>query len=148
MERFFQIPPLFQHTREVVLSGLVFLVLGHYKLIWIYMIAGGCVNAVLVKVLKQLIKQKRPSEAGKSGYGMPSSHSSSVCFFAMFLSLMAWESYDSMWSTCSCCCLLVFAILASAWRVQSNHHSFAQVAVGGMIGATNGSVLYSYIRRL
>mmetsp|Transcript_5880 Transcript_5880/g.9694 ORF Transcript_5880/g.9694 Transcript_5880/m.9694 type:complete len:227 (-) Transcript_5880:80-760(-) len=56
----------------------------------LYYAITGILNSAISKILKKLIKQPRPPAAKKSGYGMPSSHSQSILFFATVLVLRVW----------------------------------------------------------
>ncbi|MBW0512789.1 hypothetical protein O181_052504 [Austropuccinia psidii MF-1] len=63
------------------------------------------------KLLKKYIRQPRPNESNRQTYGMPSTHSSSISFFAVYLFL-------------SCLLLPVHYKIRSAFSF--NHHQFNQ----------------------
>lgn len=50
-----------------------------------YLLVGGIANAALSKVLKYTLRCPRPELSAKHGYGMPSSHSQSMCYFVHVL---------------------------------------------------------------
>jgi dolichyldiphosphatase len=58
-----------------------------------YYVVGGIVNSIISKVLKSIIKQPRPVEANKEGYGMPSSHAQALFYFSTVLSLKSSEYF-------------------------------------------------------
>ncbi|GAA5893280.1 uncharacterized protein JCM6883_007619 [Sporobolomyces salmoneus] len=78
-----------KHTQSVVTTLTVFFVLRIRTVHAVYFGAGTLVAAFSAKVLKKCIKQPRPEGAKKfeKTYGMPSTHSSSISFFGVYLSL-------------------------------------------------------------
>ena len=60
-----------------------------------YFLAGAVVNAVLSKILKRAIKIPRPELSSKPGYGMPSSHAQSMCYFLALLSVKRHFLFDA-----------------------------------------------------
>lgn len=52
-----------------------------------YYILCGVINSITSKALKSIIRQPRPKESKKPGYGMPSSHAQSISFFTCVLCL-------------------------------------------------------------
>ncbi|KAI8059134.1 phosphatidic acid phosphatase type 2/haloperoxidase [Gongronella butleri] len=93
-----------------------------------YVALGAVFAAIVGKVLKRVWRQPRPH--GQAGYGMPSTHSQGIMFFAAY-SHCAMPSHD--WVVLV---LSLFA-LALAWsRVQLGYHTFQQVLVGSLIGVS------------
>ncbi|GAA6061391.1 hypothetical protein JCM10212_000651 [Sporobolomyces blumeae] len=80
-----------QHTQFVVTSLTVFFILRIRTVHSVYFGAGTLVAAFTAKLLKKCIKQPRPEGAKKyeRTYGMPSTHSSSIAFFGVYLSLIS-----------------------------------------------------------
>lgn len=58
----------------------------------VYYVASGVFNAFLSKVIKAIVKEPRPVESKKPGYGMPSSHSQSIFYFASVLTVILLRS--------------------------------------------------------
>ncbi|KAH9460253.1 hypothetical protein MJO29_004202 [Puccinia striiformis f. sp. tritici] len=50
--------------------------------------AGALVCTVTAKILKRLLRQPRPIESTKKSFGMPSTHSSSITYFGIYLLLV------------------------------------------------------------
>lgn len=78
-----------------------------------YYIFAGIFNSILSKLIKNIVKQPRPTSSPKSGYGMPSSHAQSIFFFVTVLLAMAYKY-------CSLAAVVVAAIALysyaySAW---------------------------------
>ncbi len=79
----------------------------------VYYVCGGVVNSILSKILKTMIRQPRPLESKKPGFGMPSSHSQSILYFATIMSI---KIYGLKWRSLSgylCIgCLLFYSYTA------------------------------------
>jgi membrane-associated phospholipid phosphatase len=99
-----------------------------------YIIGGGLLNGALSKVLKRSIRQSRPTGSTKKGYGMPSSHAQSLFYFATVLAIMDEPVLTPVMKTCA----IIYAVVASSWRVTSGLHSSAQTAVGAILGCGMG----------
>lgn len=86
---------LLEELLEIVGSSAKYVVSGTTAVViiannsWIplYYISAAVGNAVFGKVIKSIIRQPRPSNSPKSGYGMPSSHAQSLFFFFSATSL-------------------------------------------------------------
>ncbi|GAA6008898.1 hypothetical protein JCM11491_003825 [Sporobolomyces phaffii] len=78
-----------QNTQSIVTTMTVFFVLRIRTVHAAYFGVGTLVAAFSAKVLKKCIKQPRPAGSKKyeKTYGMPSTHSSSISFFGVYLSL-------------------------------------------------------------
>ena len=92
---------------------------------------------VIVKILKRLIKQKRPSQKLKSDYGMPSTRGAVISFIATYLILIIKNlSLETK----------IFAgifVLTSCYiKYYLKEHSIEQLLVGGSIGVITGYILY------
>ena len=113
----------------------------------LFFIIMGVFNAILSKVLKNIIKQPRPLSSAKPGYGMPSSHAQSLFYFSTVLSLTFFRSALSskslaIVSVFSSMMIYIYAILASSWRVVKNLHSVQQTIVGCVIGLITGILAF------
>jgi len=89
-------------------------------------------NAVVVKVLKKLLRQPRPPHSPHHGdSGMPSSHAASLFFF----------SSGGEFAEGSQLLLLHMTVAALALhRVRSGHHFVSQVVAGAALGGANGTL--------
>lgn len=70
----------------VSISSVVFIMTSN-SIIPTYYILCGVINSIISKALKSIIRQPRPKESKKPGYGMPSSHAQSISFFTCVLCL-------------------------------------------------------------
>mmetsp|Transcript_16932 Transcript_16932/g.23681 ORF Transcript_16932/g.23681 Transcript_16932/m.23681 type:complete len:189 (+) Transcript_16932:31-597(+) len=115
----------------------IFLIVAYLTLIYsrrqiqtIIMLIGQLANEAANSVLKQHIKESRPEACAHEGYGMPSSHSQFMGFFAAYclISSIRWENNDFIshkvlgnLSIMSLACLVMYS------RVELGYHTFAQV---------------------
>lgn len=115
---------------------------------------GAVLNAVLSKLLKRWLNAARPEGARLADPGMPSSHAQSLFFFAAYLGTALLEASDRTFRDVlgegtadgairlardvSCFAVWCAALGGSLTRVSSGLHTFAQVGVGGGIGAAAG----------
>mmetsp|Transcript_22404 Transcript_22404/g.41721 ORF Transcript_22404/g.41721 Transcript_22404/m.41721 type:complete len:318 (+) Transcript_22404:233-1186(+) len=126
-------------TTSIAVAGTFYAVLCYKR--DAYMVSffvGAICNGILSKVLKKVLKQERPAELdtaamelAPSDNGMPSSHAMSLGFIFTFTALQVpWTALP----------LLAYAVVSLIYRVQSNLHSFDQIAVGAVLGSFNGAL--------
>ncbi|KAL0093448.1 phosphatidic acid phosphatase type 2/haloperoxidase [Phycomyces blakesleeanus] len=114
----------------------------------VYFVVGSVLTAFAAKILKNAIKQPRPSHSSnvrsKISYGMPSSHSQVIAFFAVYIHLAF--SANAIEYSLVRSILVIFVQLTAflvAWsRVELGHHSLPQVLVGSVLGATIALLWY------
>ena len=122
-------------------------------------ISGAILNALLSKLLKQLINQARPEGARLADPGMPSSHAQSLGYFATYLSLVAiratWHTQllparvpAGLAKAAAVCALLGVGGGAAAHRVRTGLHTWPQIAVGWIVGATSATLWLLYAQPL
>lgn len=100
-------------------------------------------TTLVAKVLKRLIKQPRPdSTTRKTTYGMPSSHSTAISYFAMYLQCVVFNQ-DSLLLTAGSVLLFIFSLAVIWSRVQLGHHTQAQVIAGTCLGACMAFLFFS-----
>ena len=106
------------------------------------------------KILKRFIRQPRPELSHKKTYGMPSTHSSSIAFFGVYLSLCIWNikphhrllfrAFSRHGDRDDFSPLVRLLLTASVlygsasvcWsRVRLTHHTPAQVIAGAAVGS-------------
>ncbi|EGE07479.1 dolichyldiphosphatase [Trichophyton equinum CBS 127.97] len=132
------------------------LIISYVSLCWatreveiIFMLAGQLSCEVLNFGLKRLIKQERPNQMNGKGYGMPSSHSQFMGYFAVFFSLFLLvrhtpsasirSGYLSMLECVGLSLLACAGALAVALsRIYLNYHTPQQVMAGAAIGVAYG----------
>lgn len=104
-----------------------------------YYIFGSVLNGVVSKCLKNIIKQPRPPQSDKGGYGMPSSHTQSFFFFLTALTSNSSRFLSAKLSALLFTAILVYSCAASYWRVVTGVHTFSQTVVGAVVGILFGS---------
>ena len=127
-------------TKSVVTSAAITSILYSRTLKPFYYVAMGVVNAFLSKLLKQLIRQPRPTQNSNSvtEYGMPSSHAQSLFYFTTVI-IANFRSNSILISS-----VLMYSILAASWRVVSGLHSLEQTIFGSLVGAVFGLFTFKY----
>ncbi|KAF9464683.1 hypothetical protein BDZ94DRAFT_1161591 [Collybia nuda] len=109
-----------------------------------YFAVGAVSCSLSVKLLKRAIRQPRPSgpHQKKTSYGMPSTHSASITYFATYIPLACiyLPLHPSLPSNApgirilSSLVVLPWATCIVSSRVWLGHHSWPQVAVGASYG--------------
>ncbi|KAF9431992.1 hypothetical protein BGZ76_011440 [Entomortierella beljakovae] len=79
-------------TPLCIICGYVAVVLTSRDLKPLVMFAGQLANELLNLALKHLVKQARPTEYLGDGYGMPSSHSQFMAYFATYMLILMYRS--------------------------------------------------------
>jgi membrane-associated phospholipid phosphatase len=93
-------------------------------------VAGLAATGLVCRAIKNVVRQPRPNAAKNTDFGMPSSHSAALAFFAS-----AAADYAAPGSWAALAAAAGIAIAAAASRVWSREHTVAQVAVGFALGA-------------
>lgn len=134
----------------LVLTAYVAIFLVRRESIYLSAFAGQFITEVLNGMLKNHIKQPRPTDFLGRGFGMPSSHAQFCGFFIAFwtLHLVAhrparraplaqrvdnWVFVALVW---------LFGALTCYSRYHLTYHTRAQVGVGAVLGAAIGFVFY------
>jgi PAP2 superfamily len=127
-------------SSKFFVSGLATIVL-YSTDSWVpmYYIFGSVLNGVVSKCLKNIIKQPRPPQSDKGGYGMPSSHTQSFFFFLTALTSNSSRFLSAKLSALLFTAILVYSCAASYWRVVTGVHTFSQTVVGAVVGILFGS---------
>ncbi|KAI8338490.1 phosphatidic acid phosphatase type 2/haloperoxidase [Chlamydoabsidia padenii] len=121
-------------THIIVPVTTFLLILYTRSIHFIYFVVGSCLNTLFAKGLKRCFRQSRPY--GQPGYGMPSTHSQAIMFFAVYFHCVASNPWLANGVT-------LFA-LAVVWsRVQLKHHTVSQVLVGSLFGALTAVLWYT-----
>ncbi|KAM5490190.1 putative dolichyldiphosphatase [Microsporum audouinii] len=144
------------------------LIISYISLCWatreveiIFMLAGQLSCEVLNFGLKRLIKQERPYQMNGKGYGMPSSHSQFMGYFAVFFTLFLLfrhapsssilSGYISALERVGLASLAcVGATMVAMSRIYLNYHTPEQVLAGSVIGIAYGVVWFEiggYLRK-
>jgi dolichyldiphosphatase len=114
-----------------------------------YVALGGCIAAIVAKILKLIIRQPRPAPSPDAvlpqakGYGMPSSHSQVVAFFGVYLqTVMLYEVQLAPLTFALFVILNGFCCSVFLSRVRLGNHSPSQVAVGEVLGCLIAIIWY------
>jgi PAP2 superfamily len=120
-----------------------------YSKSWIplYYVCGALANGILCKTIKQAVREARPPQSRKKGYGMPSTHAQSFFYFLTVLTLTREKTFAMLpytWlGTAICSLLFVYSLVASYWRVAIGIHTLAQTVVGGLLGTSMAALFFS-----
>ncbi|RIA89468.1 phosphatidic acid phosphatase type 2/haloperoxidase, partial [Glomus cerebriforme] len=102
----------------------------------------------LVSILKQIIRQPRPYHATitiqpssqpaiqkqRKSFGMPSSHSAIIIYFATFITLQLFNVASPLVKLFSFLMVFIIGLLVLWSRVELGHHTTAQVLMGMLLG--------------
>ncbi|PGG97217.1 hypothetical protein AJ79_09300 [Helicocarpus griseus UAMH5409] len=124
------------------------------------MFAGQMLCEAINFLLKRLIREERPAQMFGKGYGMPSSHSQFVAFFALSLTFFLLVRHvpdtstgyspstfaqRAVFSFLACVCAGAVAIS----RIYLNYHTRKQVVAGCAVGVVCGTLWFwfsNYLR--
>ncbi|KAJ1952741.1 hypothetical protein EC988_003387 [Linderina pennispora] len=140
----------FDKTREWTALATLIALLYYHNAAMVHLTLGAVLCAILSKLLKLVIRQKRPTRYnhGKKSYGMPSSHSSAVMYFSTVLSRMLLTEYCSGPPCLEYVLLANFinllALGAALSRVFIGYHTLSQVVAGIMVGIIFGTAWWTY----
>ncbi|KAJ4487974.1 phosphatidic acid phosphatase type 2/haloperoxidase [Lentinula aciculospora] len=111
-----------------------------------YFVSGAVACMIAVKVVKKMIKQERPvmqrpGKKRKKTYGMPSTHSTIITYYATYVFLASLylpihHTLPQSWTTRILPPLIVlpWAALIALSRIWLGHHTLAQVSAGCTFG--------------
>tara|TARA_B100001057_G_scaffold484687_1_gene563156 strand:+ start:783 stop:1133 length:351 start_codon:yes stop_codon:yes gene_type:complete len=93
---------------------------------------------ILIKILKKIIRQKRPIQKEHTDFGMPSTRAGLVFFIASYILLsISSLSFETK------ILIIAFAFCSSLMKVILKVHTIFQITVGGIIGVILGYVFYN-----
>ncbi|KAK4293765.1 hypothetical protein Pmani_033565 [Petrolisthes manimaculis] len=131
-----------------IIVGFVTLILFRRDLHTIMFFAGALLNEVINIVLKNIIGEPRPmTRPGLyTEYGMPSSHSQMMWFFASYSVLffifrlrhISNSMMELMWKVVVAAGVIVAACIVMYSRVYLLYHSWSQVLCGAIVGVVLG----------
>eukprot|EP00890_Picochlorum_soloecismus_P001424 jgi/Picsp_1/2282/NSC_05746-R1_protein len=136
-------------TKWIVSGGVLLILLLKRDEVTCWCVVGGIVAAFTCRALKFAINASRPPQAKKKDPGMPSSHACSLGYLSVFASLVM---LDVSMPTSAAVSLPILGLFLTYLRVLLGYHTFAQVAVGWVLGSTiavawhgAGNLLLSHI---
>ncbi|CAE6445601.1 hypothetical protein RSOLAG22IIIB_09391 [Rhizoctonia solani] len=142
---------LFKETQSLFISATIVLVLLTRAAGIAYFGLGVIVVCMLAKKLKRMIRQPRPVGTDKVTYGMPSTHSAAITFYAVYIILAAnllpihpaWHFPTSPYVR------VIPSVISIPWatgvslsRVGLHHHTMSQVGAGCLLGAITAAVWF------
>jgi dolichyldiphosphatase len=83
------------------------------------------------------------------GYGMPSSHSQFIWYFAVYGSLYMYRYIyldHTVWKVLTSIAMFSLAILVAVSRIYLGYHTLNQVLIGSMVGTGYGALWYGVTR--
>ncbi|KZS95850.1 PAP2-domain-containing protein [Sistotremastrum niveocremeum HHB9708] len=116
-----------------------------------YFIAGAVACSIFVKSVKKVIRQPRPPGLSKKvSYGMPSTHSATIMFYATYIVLASALLPIHQSLPQSPLTRVVPPVVAVPWassialsRIRLGHHTPAQVFVGSVLGCAFAASWFS-----
>ena len=131
-------------------SGTAFVVLAWLRTPWMFAFVGGALlNALLGKMLKYSLNVSRPAGAALATPGMPSSHATSLFYFATALSLAAAGAPGRLlplpWLAVPVLTFCYSVSVAYARIFLTKVHTIPQVAVGAALGSTFAVLWTSHV---
>ncbi|KAI8464264.1 MAG: hypothetical protein J3K34DRAFT_120836 [Monoraphidium minutum] len=124
-----------------VVAGLVGVVLVAAHNEWAaWAVVGAVLSSFLCKALKRVINEQRPADARKKDPGMPSSHANSLNFLSVTAAMSLAHHAGGQPAAAALAALTLAAGLFLTWlRVALGYHTWPQVAVGGLLGASTAA---------
>ncbi|XP_022085409.1 dolichyldiphosphatase 1-like [Acanthaster planci] len=133
----------------IILVGFATLILFRREIHTITFLCGILFNEFVNWITKHIIKEPRPARGNQemlfSEYGMPSSHSQFMWFFAVYVVLFIYvrlglQQHSStsllelVWKHCLAIGTTVLALIVSFSRVYLAYHTVRQVVCGALLG--------------
>jgi membrane-associated phospholipid phosphatase len=130
---------------------LALLFLRHKPALMIVYSFGFIINALISYTLKGLFKQPRPTDEttsfnleqiyrkkqGFERYGMPSGHAQTVFYSSAFLYFALKDGNINI-------IMAILSLVTLFQRLESRHHTLAQVIVGAIVGSLIGYAFFNY----
>ncbi|KAF9136249.1 hypothetical protein BGW39_003694 [Mortierella sp. 14UC] len=130
-----------------IMCGYVAIIITSRDLKPAVMLAGQVANEALNLVLKRIVKQARPTEYLGDGYGMPSSHSQFMAYFATYVVILMYRrtsASEPFIPHIVSALVILWSALVVYSRVHLYYHTWQQVVAGTICGFLF-AVIYYYI---
>eukprot|EP01103_Thecamoeba_quadrilineata_P007749 TRINITY_DN17583_c0_g1_i1.p1 TRINITY_DN17583_c0_g1~~TRINITY_DN17583_c0_g1_i1.p1 ORF type:complete len:197 (+),score=17.58 TRINITY_DN17583_c0_g1_i1:42-632(+) len=139
---------LITHLPFVLVLGLISLIVINREVHWIFFFFGQILNLAFNSLLKNIIRQPRPTKSTSLDYGMPSSHSSYVFFFCAYLTcfVILKTKYTPTTRSFVIAVLAFIAIIVGYSRIHLAFHTLEQVIVGMILGIITGTSWYFFVQ--
>ncbi|KAF9974222.1 hypothetical protein BGZ73_002408 [Actinomortierella ambigua] len=131
-----------------ILCGYVSVTLTRRELTPAVMLIGQLLNECINFVLKRIVKQARPTEVLGDGYGMPSSHSQFMAYFATYIILLMYKRGAPAGAVIPhvvSVVVVIWAALVIYSRVHLYYHTWQQVVAGTICGVVIGAAWFSFV---
>ncbi|KAF9195497.1 hypothetical protein BGZ51_000073 [Haplosporangium sp. Z 767] len=131
-----------------ITCGYIAVLLTTRDLTVVIMLAGQLLNECINHVLKRLVKQARPTEYLGDGYGMPSSHSQFMSYFATYMVILMYRMGASSGAVSPhvvTTIVLIWSILVIYSRVHLYYHTWQQVVAGTICGCAFAIGYYFFV---
>ena len=134
----------------VLFIGLSFVAFFNRDLKYGALCLGLLLSTIGNEIAKKVIRDPRPEQSHKKGYGMPSDHSQFMAFFTAFVFVYFHINrlLNPWFLTLIALSNTVISLLVMYSRIYLGVHTLSQVLVGASIGALLGSVYALTISRL
>ncbi|QRV97245.1 hypothetical protein RhiJN_25264 [Ceratobasidium sp. AG-Ba] len=142
---------LFRETQPLFISTTIALVLLTRSAGIAFFGLGVIVVCLLAKKLKKVLRQPRPVGTDKVTYGMPSTHSAAITFYAIYIILSAnrLPIHPAWHFPASPYVRVIPSVISLPWaagvslsRVGLHHHTMEQVLAGCLLGAITAGVWF------
>ncbi|KAI8822687.1 phosphatidic acid phosphatase type 2/haloperoxidase [Fimicolochytrium jonesii] len=130
-----------------IIISYVTLIFFRRDLATILMFVGQLVNEGVNFVAKKIVRQARPTEYLGKGYGMPSSHSQFVAYFAFYITIYAFTRFtfqSRAWKPLITIAAMSMAGLVAYSRIHLTYHTPPQVLVGLTCGALFAGLWFAF----
>ncbi|XP_025112683.1 dolichyldiphosphatase 1-like isoform X3 [Pomacea canaliculata] len=117
---------------------------------------GIVLNEATNLILKHIIQEPRPKRGRDNlytEYGMPSSHTQFMWFFAtymvFFISVRVYRNYniiDDLWKIAVCTLSFLAAAVVTYSRIYLEYHTVGQVLCGAVLGIVNGTLWFAVVQ--
>ncbi|KAJ2376211.1 hypothetical protein IW150_002115 [Coemansia sp. RSA 2607] len=126
------------------------IVLSRREIIGIMFLLGQLLNEAFNLALKLAIRESRPNPHLGDGYGMPSSHSQFMGFFAVYVCMylqtrVTTNAIQKLVVQTGAVALSMLTIIS---RVYLGYHTTLQVLAGTVVGLMAGYIWYQFIERV
>ncbi|KAJ2785080.1 hypothetical protein GGI15_002055 [Coemansia interrupta] len=123
------------------------IILSRREIIGVMFLLGQLLNEAFNLVLKLAIRENRPNPHLGDGYGMPSSHSQFMGFFAVYVCmyLQTRVTTNAVQKLVVQIGALVLSMLTIVSRVYLGYHTVLQVFAGTAVGLAAGYAWYQFI---
>ncbi|KAF9379679.1 hypothetical protein BGX21_002568 [Mortierella sp. AD011] len=133
-----------------ITCGYVAVLLTTRDLTVILMLAGQFLNECINFILKHRVKQARPTEYLGNGYGMPSSHSQFMAYFASYMVILMYRSDVSSGEVSPhlvSVVVVIWSLFVIYSRVHLYYHTWQQVVAGSLCGCLFAVGYYFFVQK-